>query len=98
MLWEVSTGKMLRTLEGHRKHNRGEVYSLAFCPDERLLASGSGDHTIKLWDVSTGERLGTLQGHEDSVTSIAFSPDGDTLASGSKDTTIKKVSNPRQPR
>jgi WD40 repeat protein/tetratricopeptide (TPR) repeat protein len=89
MLWEVSSGKILRSLEGHRKHNRGEVYSVAFSPNERLLASGSGDHTIKLWDVFTGERLGTLQGHEDSVTSIAFSPDGNTLASGSKDTTIK---------
>ncbi len=62
---------------------------LAFSPNKRILASASGDSTIKLWDISTGQHILTLQGHEDSVTSVAFSPDGDILASGSKDTTIK---------
>ena len=63
---------MLQTLEGHL----GAVRSVAFAPDGKQLASGSGDKTIKLWDVATGSLQRTLEGHSDSVWSVAFSPDG----------------------
>jgi len=88
--WEVIlldpiTGKQLHILSGHSR----EVNSVAFSPDERLLASGSSDKTIKLWNVETGKCIRTLTGHADSVYSVAFSPDGRYLASGSWDKTIK---------
>src|SRR5688572_27491023 len=41
----------------------GWVYSVAFSPDGKLLASGSSDQTIKLWDVATGTELRSLRGH-----------------------------------
>jgi len=47
-LWDVSTGAVVRTLEGHR----GPVNSIVFSPDGKLLASGSVDYMVKLWDVS----------------------------------------------
>ena len=65
------------------------MFSVAFSPDGKTLASGSEDETIKLWDVATGKEQATLKGHTHAVCSVAFSPDGKTLASGSGDKTIK---------
>src|SRR5436309_930066 len=73
------------TLRGHA----GLVYSIAFAPDGKTLASGSVDGTVKLWEVGTGSELATLKGHTDWVYSVAFAPDGKTLASGSTDGTVK---------
>lgn len=65
------------------------VNAVAISPDGTLLASASGDTTVKLWRFSSGEAIRTLAGHWDLVNSVAFSPDGATLASGSADQTIK---------
>jgi len=79
-LWEVATGRELRTLTGHTDW----VTSVAFSPEGNLLVSGSRDKTIKVWDVASGRELRTLVGHSAGVSSVAFSPDGLLLASGSE--------------
>jgi WD40 repeat protein len=84
-LWNLETGKEIRTLQGHDNF----VNSVSFSPDGKTLASGSDDKTIKLWNLETGKEIYTLQGHDNSVNSVSFSPDGKTLASGSWDKTIK---------
>ncbi|MEH2331614.1 serine/threonine-protein kinase [Nostoc sp.] len=92
-LWDVNTGKEIRTLTGHANW----VNSVAFSPDGKFLASGSADCTVKLWQVQTGIEIQTFTGHSDPVSSVAYSPRTPTtnsqerqlVASGSNDYTIK---------
>ncbi len=59
MIWDLETGKSLKTLQEHT--NR--VRSVAVSADGKRLVSGSDDMTIMIWDLETGKSLKTLQGH-----------------------------------
>jgi hypothetical protein len=65
------------------------VYSVAFSPHSKTVASASSDRTIRVWDYRTGTLLQTVTGHSSAVSSVAFSPDGRTVASGSWDNTVR---------
>ena len=65
----------------------GPVYSLAFSPDGRRVATGGADRTARIWDAETGRELHRLTGHASDVWFVAFSPDGRrllTLGSGDR--------------
>ncbi len=57
------------------------VYSVAFSPDGRTLASGYKNGTIKLWDVLSSREIRTVTRNAGIVLQVAFSPDGRRLAS-----------------
>jgi WD40 repeat protein len=62
--------------EGHRD----DVYSVAYSPDGKQIASSSEDGTIRLWDVLTGERRTFWIGTRTRCFILAFSPDGTQIA------------------
>src|SRR5262249_12307172 len=63
------------------------VYSVAWSR-HGTLASGSGDHTIRLWDTNKGTTTHTLEGATDAVCAVMFSFDGSLLASQVHDATM----------
>jgi len=87
-LWDVATGRCLRTFEGHSGGLMG-VLSATFSPDGRWALSGGDDKTLKLWDVATGRCLRTFEGQAKVVWSICLSADGRLALSGSGDKTLK---------
>ncbi len=58
-VWELETGTLLRTLEGHTS----SVDAVAITPDGKRAVSGSSDTTLKVWELETGVLLRTLEGH-----------------------------------
>ena len=84
MLWDVASGRELRTLVGHER----QVLCAAFSPDGRTIASGSQDYTAKLWDVATGREVRTFYAGSDFVWSVAFTPDGSQLTTASGTTIL----------
>jgi WD40 repeat protein len=80
MLWDVATGRLLRTFLGHTN----TIRSVAFSPNGTSALSASQDSTMKLWDVSSGQLLHTYGGHTGTINSAHFSPDGSQIVSGSR--------------
>lgn len=94
-LWDVSTGRTLHlygeqseraAISVNNDRQRTDLVSVAFSPDGKMLASGSGNENAKLWDVSTGQQVRLLEVYADT---IAFSPDGRLLATGGVEDNIR---------
>jgi WD40 repeat protein len=65
--------------------------SVAFSPDGKHLAAGSGDRTVRLFDPVSGRQRHVLKVHADWVQSVSFSPDGHELLTSSRDRTARVI-------
>ena len=98
-LWNVADGKLIAEMKEHnairmRESKNPEVWSgnvetVAFSPDDKIIASGSSDGRVLLWDGNTGAFLrqfafpGGMAGLA-AIRSLSFSPDGRWLFFGSE--------------
>jgi WD40 repeat protein len=76
-VWDAVRGQEVPSL----KDARGR---LAFSPDSKRIASGSG-----VWDAATGKQVLALQGHTDGLYSVAYSGDGKRIVTGGEDGTAR---------
>lgn len=64
-----------------------QVWSVAFHPNGRWLATGGFDHTIGIWSLDGG-LLAQLVGHHEALKRVAFDAEGKRLASIARDARI----------
>ncbi|WP_346294108.1 eIF2A-related protein [Sphaerothrix gracilis] len=67
----------------------GQVYSVAFSPNGKWLATTSSDATIRLWNIEEQCCVYTLISNISGFNFVAFSPDGKQLVTRSHDTSVR---------
>ncbi|KAF7791219.1 hypothetical protein EIP86_002233 [Pleurotus ostreatoroseus] len=78
----------LRLLGTCRGHKRG-VWSVRFGRAERVLATGSGDRTVRLWSLEDFSCVKTFEGHANSVLRVDFVNAGMQMVSAASDGLVK---------
>jgi len=105
-LWDLQTKQLIlltRSIPIDKERGTPEVQVVAFSPDSKKLATGTGggQGIVEIWDVSTGslektinigKTIRPLTGHLSSIYTLVYSPDGKYLAAGGIDGTDGIVS------
>jgi WD40 repeat protein len=88
ILWNSSTGEVVRRLLGGLAGHTASIRGLTFSPDGRWLASASTDFSARIWDLKTSKARPPMK-HPDRVEAVAFSPDSQLLATGGWDNRVR---------
>ena len=83
-LWDVATGRCLKTFFGHVEG----VWAIA--GDTLRVVSGAEDRMVKVWDARTGKCERTFTGHAGPVTCIGLSDS--RMVTGSEDCEVRMYS------
>jgi WD40 repeat protein len=75
---------LLRHLQGHT----AGADAVAFSPDDKLLATGSMDGTVRVWDATWGKEVARYK-HTLGVRGVAFFPDGKRLVACDDDGKVR---------
>ncbi|MDE0683751.1 MAG: WD40 repeat domain-containing protein [Candidatus Poribacteria bacterium] len=92
-VWDLGT----RELRPILRYN-APVSTIAFSPNSRWIAGGSGDGTIRVWDAGTGKLIHEFKEHTESIWKLDFSPDNKWLLSISLGGTglLRNLTNPHE--
>ncbi|OKH36593.1 hypothetical protein NIES2119_16310 [[Phormidium ambiguum] IAM M-71] len=98
LLWSVEKNKIIGKIKAHDEI----IYSLAFSPNDQLIASGSQDKIVKIWNIKEIENfenskkqslltpIDILRGHYGAINDIQFHPkNSQILVTASDDKTIR---------
>ncbi|PRP74635.1 transcriptional repressor TUP1 [Planoprotostelium fungivorum] len=89
-IYDVQTGEKVYTFsEDPGKDGDLYIRSVCFSPDNKFLAVGAEDKTVKVWDVENRCMHHTFAGHGSDIYSLDFSRDGNLIVSGSGDQKAK---------
>ena len=96
-IWDVKSAESLAKfslptevcIEGECPNN---VHTLAFSPDGKVLAVGSGDYKVRIWDAMRRKVIATLD-EPFLPRSVAFSPDGRVLAASGSEVKLWETKN-----
>ncbi len=83
-IWNVLTTEQLLVVKLDQS-----VISVAYSPDDSLVAAGLSSGEIRLFDPTTGKEMAVLLGHTGQVHTLIFSPTASLLASASQDLSIR---------
>lgn len=87
-LWNLENGSEPFLLVGQERDaapdapEENSVFTLAFSPDGKTLASGGTDARVRLWDLEKRKPRASLK-HKGLISALAFSQDGTRLAASS---------------
>ena len=85
-VWLLDFSPVLRIDTSPRKVGQVHWHPAA----QHVLASGVGDHTMKLWDLGVPESpRAMLVGHADTIQSLALRPTGQLLVTTSRDRKLR---------
>lgn len=84
-LWDAKTGKLFRTLVGHKE----AITALSISPDGQTVLSAGYEGVARLWDATTGKLQFVLNGHSGPIRAALMSPDGKTLLTAGDDQTAR---------
>ena len=82
ILWKMQGQEMLKSA---KLISKGSIKSLAFHPQENILAVGGEDGSLQFRSVPELKLISTLPAHKNSVAAGEFNTRGDVFVSGSQD-------------
>lgn len=77
----IFENRLISRLYGHRKG----VMSIALSDDGNIVATGSGDNSIRIWNTRTGHCLDVLEEHSSTIWALEFAAGNNLLFSASSD-------------